>query len=67
MRELDEVLVNYLEHHYQKSAQQKQLAFRELLALEDPLLFSLIMGYEESSDKSQQQIIKEIKALYSKY
>ena len=44
MRELDEAMVTYLEHHYQSAPEDERLKFVELQDMQDPELFQLISG-----------------------
>jgi len=43
MRELDELLLGYLEHHYEQAAGTEKVAFRSLLALSDPELVGYLL------------------------
>lgn len=44
MRELDVVLARYLEHDYPAATQAERQAFEALLKLQDPELFSYLVG-----------------------
>lgn len=57
LRELDVVLDNYLENHYLNSSDEKKIAFKELLQLEDPVLFSILLGHKEAENSLQAEII----------
>jgi antitoxin CptB len=57
MRELDVVLNDYLENHYSNSSNEKQSAFKELLKLEDPDLFSMVLGNKKPENALQAEII----------
>jgi antitoxin CptB len=43
VKELDLLLTNYLEHHYSIANKNEQAAFKQLLTLEDPVLFALLL------------------------
>lgn len=47
MRELDELLLGYLEHRYDSAAADEKAAFRELLALSDPELMAYLLYNEQ--------------------
>lgn len=44
MRELDTVLLYYLEHHYTGAGRRQQAVFEQLLERPDPELYLLLMG-----------------------
>jgi len=44
MRELDVLLLAYLEHDYAHAGPREQAAFASLLDLEDPVLVDLLFG-----------------------
>ena len=43
MRELDELLLGYLEHYYEQAGDNEKVAFRSLLALSDPELVGYLL------------------------
>ena len=43
MRELDELLLTYLDHHYDAACDTEKAAFNELLTLSDPELVSYLL------------------------
>ena len=47
MRELDELLLKYLEHHYDSADDAEKAAFRTLLELSDPELMAYLLKNEE--------------------
>ena len=47
MKELDVVMERYLGHRYDAAPEIEQLAFIELLGLEDPQIWAWVMGYEQ--------------------
>ena len=42
-----------------------QTAFKELLTLEDPILMSLVMGYQQTNSKNQNTVLDQMKTPYS--
>jgi succinate dehydrogenase flavin-adding protein (antitoxin of CptAB toxin-antitoxin module) len=61
MRELDLLLVTYLEHHYPQAADDKKQAFRELLALADPLLHDYLLGGQMPGDAALASVVSKIR------
>ena len=47
MRELDELLLSFLEHHYEASPDDEKQAFRSLLQLSDPELIGYLLQNEQ--------------------
>jgi len=47
MRELDELLLRYLENDYQQAGDPEKHAFRSLLALSDPELIGYLLQQQE--------------------
>ena len=60
MRELDELLVNYLDETFKKSTNSEKQAFRDLLELSDPELVQLLLKSYTSHCESINLIIKKI-------
>ena len=60
MRELDELLVGYLNKHYTQSTNDEKKAFQELLQLSDPELIKLLLTSYESEFESINLIIQKI-------
>lgn len=65
MRELDVVLREYLDNYYLDSTLQEQQTFKELLDLEDPILFSILMNYSNAENSEQKKIIQKLQNLFS--
>lgn len=61
MRELDELLVNYLEHAYPQAGGEQKQAFRALLALPDPKLIGYLLGVETPEDRAIAGIVRDIR------
>ena len=62
MRELDELLVNYLEHHYRDSSEEHKRAFRELLELQDPELLRYLLGKLVATDEFVAHVLSQIRS-----
>jgi antitoxin CptB len=60
MRELDELLVSYLNEYYDESSENEKNAFHELLKLSDPELIKLLLTPYKSEFESINLIIEKI-------
>ena len=60
MRELDELLTDYLECRFANAAGTEQQAFRELLALPDALLIDYLLGGREATDPDLAHVIRQV-------
>ncbi len=61
MRELDELLGNYLRTAYGHAAKSEKAAFRELLTLPDPELFGYLLGSQSHDDPELADAIEKIR------
>jgi succinate dehydrogenase flavin-adding protein (antitoxin of CptAB toxin-antitoxin module) len=61
MRELDELLLKYLENGYLLASEVEKTAFHELLALSDPQLKAYLMGGEETGQTATGRIIQQMR------
>jgi antitoxin CptB len=50
MKELDVVLQHYLEHHYPSASPSDIQRLDELLDMQDPLLFGMLLGMDPVPD-----------------
>ncbi len=57
VKELDIIMSHYLEYSFLDAPESEQKAFRELLQIEDPILFQLIVGKEKSPDTEQDKLL----------
>lgn len=57
VKELDIIMSHYLKYSFQDAPPFEQKAFRELLQIEDPILFQLIVGEEKSLDAEQNKLL----------
>ncbi len=62
MRELDELLVKYLEEHYRGSSEAHKQAFRQLLELQDPELLRYLLGKLVASDEYVAHVLAQIRS-----
>ena len=59
MRELDDLLLAYLEHRYESAPEQDKQAFRSLLALSDPELMGYLL-YKEQPTVELTRVVEHI-------
>ena len=62
-KELDLVLNRYLEQHYPMTSPDERHAFKDLLKLEDPQLYALILGEQEAQDSIMKRVINDLRNL----
>jgi len=60
MRELDELLVRYLETRYERANESEKEAFRSILALPDAELNSYLLQRQTPSSEPVQLVIKHL-------
>ena len=60
MRELDELLGNYLQAGYGRASKSEKAAFRELLVLPDPELIGYLLGRQVIEDAALSNLINKI-------
>jgi len=65
IKELDIILSQYLEENYSSAPDNEQRAFRDLLYLEDPVLYSLLLETEKSGSPELNALIDKLKNLFS--
>jgi len=61
MRELDVLMLRYLEDSFESASAEEQQGFVDLLALEDPILFGFVVGREEPQDDLLQKLVQKIR------
>lgn len=61
MKELDQLLVRYLDSHYETADPAEQAAFRALLDLQDPVLYGYFLGRDAPDDESINAIIERVR------
>jgi len=57
VKELDIIMSHYLEYSFLDAPASEQKAFRELLQIEDPILFQLVVGKHKSQDREQDKLL----------
>ncbi len=60
MREMDILLDSFLETHYENLTFEQQLAFSEMLDMQDPELFALLMHKAPASSEAELQVARLI-------
>ena len=60
MRELDELLLRYLEHHYAGANAQEKADFRAVLDLADPELNAYLLQRQTPASKGIARVVKRI-------
>lgn len=61
MRELDELLLGWLDRHYESASKQRKAVFRDLLALPDPELMAYLLSKRVASDPDTADVIASIR------
>ena len=61
MRELDLLLLSFLEEGYKQLDAQQRQCFEQLLKTPDPLLLEWLMGRDTPRDRELQHVVKEIR------
>ena len=64
VKELDLVLLRYLEERYESADKKEQEAFKSLLKKDDPLLLDRLMGNVEITDLVQIRVLKKLASYY---
>jgi antitoxin CptB len=59
MRELDELLLGFLEHRYEDASDLEKQAFRSLLELSDPELMSYLL-YQEQPAAELASVVEQL-------
>lgn len=64
MKELDILLLRYLEQCYDSASKEEQRIFANLLELQDPRLFGYIIGRETPTDAAIGDVIDKLRAFH---
>jgi antitoxin CptB len=64
MKELDVLLLRYLEQCYDSASKEEQRIFADLLELQDPQLFGYIIGRETPTDAAIDNVIEKLRAFH---
>jgi antitoxin CptB len=62
MKELDLVLMRYLEHGWQQAGEVERGAFERLLELPDPMLVAMLLSGEPAADPGLRGVVARIRA-----
>jgi len=65
MKELDIVMLAYLEQHYETAPAEDQRIFRELLDLQDPQLYAYLLGRETPADAAVTDVVNQLRTILS--
>ena len=60
MRELDTLLLAYVESHYSTASQSEQSAFSGLLTMPDPDILALLTGRLVADDESLRHVLQRL-------
>lgn len=63
MKELDLVMTRYLDKQYSHASEIEKESFRDLLALADPDLYSLLLGRQVGSTSRIESLVKTLRKL----
>lgn len=61
-KELDILMQKFIDKYYQTAPSELQQAFEKMLDMQDPELYSLLIGQRESHDQSINKVIEYIRA-----
>lgn len=61
MRELDVVLLKYLENAYPAASRVERAAFRRCLELQDPEILDLLTGRQAAGDEALARVVEKIR------
>lgn len=68
-KELDIIMNKYLDEHYanpESSADEaSRKAFKELLDLEDPILYAMLLGDIEGENAAQKELLQTLRDMHS--
>ena len=62
MRELDVLLMRYMDRHYPAATPEQQTAFESLLNLQDPEIVALLAGRIIADDRATRDIVERLLA-----
>jgi succinate dehydrogenase flavin-adding protein (antitoxin of CptAB toxin-antitoxin module) len=62
MKELDVILLRYLENSYESASTAEQNRFRELLQMPDPDLYNLLLGREVTDDPDLMRFLRQLRS-----
>ena len=59
-KELDVLMQKFLTDFYQTASPELQQAFERMIDMQDPVLYDLLVGRQESSDQHINEVIEHI-------
>jgi succinate dehydrogenase flavin-adding protein (antitoxin of CptAB toxin-antitoxin module) len=62
MRELDALLMRYVDRHFAAAAPDEQHAFETLISMSDPEILSLLTGRARSDDEQLSRVVERVLA-----
>ena len=62
MKELDLILNRYLESQYASASESQRRAFQQLLEMQDPEIYALVLGRHQSEDPAIESLLARITA-----
>ncbi len=65
MKEMDLVLLAYLDKHYDQADAIEKQAFIDILELQDPDLFAYLIGRQSPADPAHQHVLEKIRTSFS--
>lgn len=65
MKELDVVMTQYLDTHYEIASEVEKESFKHLLDMQDPDLYALLLGQEICSNNDIQNLLVSLRTLKS--
>ena len=65
VKELDIVFTEYLNNEYAAAPESEKQAFAELLEIEDPDLFLLVLGSKQTDNAAQAALVKKLRTVIS--
>jgi antitoxin CptB len=60
MKELDSLLVFYLNEQYSRADELEKQAFKQLLEMQDPQVYALILGKIRSEDEGLERVVRHL-------
>jgi antitoxin CptB len=61
MKELDLVLMRYLQHHWPQADAEERAAFERVLELPDPVLAAVLLGRESAPEAGLQRVLDRVR------
>ena len=65
MKELDLVMLGYLDRHYDNAPAEEKAVFEQILEMQDPLLYGYVIGREQPEDPAVRDVIEKIRTTFA--